>query len=109
MPFVLSNLLYLACIYCVAQFGHVGAYLKACHPPTMITPEIVDHILSFLHSDHTTLETCSTVFSQLVDRHLYSHITLRSPAGEDDTDEDAYYPVDPIKFLGLFAKSCFVY
>lgn len=68
----------------------------------MIATEIVDHILSFLRSDHTTLETCSTVFPQLVDRHLYSHITLRSPAAEDHTDEDDYYPVDPMKFLGLF-------
>ena len=42
----------------------------------MIPTEIVDHVLSFLHSaqDYTTLETCSDIFPQLVDRHLYSHI-----------------------------------
>lgn len=40
--------------------------------------EIVDHILGVLHTDqdYTTLETCSVVFPQIVDRHLYSQITM---------------------------------
>jgi len=45
----------------------------------MIPTEIVDHILGLLHSDqaYTTLETCSVVFPQLVDSHLYSQITFK--------------------------------
>lgn len=59
----------------------------------MIPTEIVDHILGFLCTDHATLKTCSTVFPQIVDRHLYSHITLRTPMMEDDTDEEDIYHV----------------
>ena len=46
----------------------------------MVPTEIMDHILSFLHSDkdYTTLESCSVVFPQIVDRHLYSHIGFTS-------------------------------
>jgi hypothetical protein len=69
--------------------------------PTTIPPEIVDHILSFLHIDHTALETCSTVFPHIADRHLYSHITLRTPTVKVHCQSDHYYPVDPAKLLLL--------
>ena len=54
--------------------------------------ELVDHILSFLRPDKT-LEICSTVFPQLADKHLYSHIILCS--GRCGYVEEFYWP----KFL----------
>jgi hypothetical protein len=47
----------------------------------MVPIEVVDYILSLLHSeeDYTTLKTCSSVFPHLVDRHLYSQITFYIP------------------------------
>jgi len=69
---------------------------------TIFAPEIVDHVLGFLSSDYTTLKSCSTVFPQLVDRHLYSHITLRTPIMEDDTEpdeDDIYYAVQFPDFI----------
>lgn len=84
----------------------------------MIAAELVDHILSFLHSDedYTTLKTCSKsmCFPQIADRHLYSHITFYAP---DPTDHlpmtfdqalfamrnngNGTYVVDPTQFSHL--------
>ena len=74
----------------------------------MVPAEIVNHILSFLHSDHdyTTLETCSDIFPQIVDRHLYSQIgfTPYSPNGlfpsRTSFNKGAYH-IHPTKFLRL--------
>ena len=60
--------------------------------PTFPT-ELVDQILGFLHSDrdYDTLKTCSDIFPQLVDRHLYSQISIC----EDDTiNNEGTYTVD---------------
>jgi hypothetical protein len=61
-------------------------------------PELVDHILGFLHGeeDYSTLETCSAVFPELVERHLYSHITFTRPLCPPITHDK--YNVDPTKF-----------
>jgi hypothetical protein len=68
----------------------------------MIPTEIVDYILSFLQ-DYTTLETCSVVFPQLVDRHLYSKITFYSPSDSlidpaIPINDKGTYVVDAIEF-----------
>ena len=59
----------------------------------MIHPEIVDHILSFLRPDFNSLETCSTLFPHLVDRHLYSHLSLHIPINlnEPNKAEEVFY------------------
>jgi hypothetical protein len=51
----------------------------------MVPTEIVDHILTFLLSDqdYTALETCSVVFPEIADRHLYSQITFYAPVPKD--------------------------
>jgi hypothetical protein len=81
-------------------------------------PEILDKILGLLHSDsdYTSLETCSIVFPQFVDRHLYSQITLDIVGGPrglisilplDDifyhTYQRTYYIVDTTDFLRMLA------
>lgn len=45
---------------------------------TLMIPEILDHIFGFLYNeqDYTTLEACSDVYPEIVDRRLYSDITL---------------------------------
>jgi hypothetical protein len=82
----------------------------------MITTELVDHILGFLHSDedYATLEKCSLFFPQIADGHLYSHITFFTPDPADHlpmTSEQAFYArrfnakgtyiVDPTHFSHL--------
>ena len=47
---------------------------------------------SRLRPDFKTLKICSTVFSQLADRHLYSHITLCSIVDDDDSHGLFYRP-----------------
>ena len=68
----------------------------------MFPTEIVDLILGFVHSyeDYTTLETCSAIFPQLVDCHLYSHIILPtySPVQPTNPFSAGNYVVDPTKF-----------
>ena len=61
----------------------------------MIPVEIIDHILSFLRPDFKTLKICSTVFPQLADRHLYSHVSLCTSMASLYDDEVFYRP----KFL----------
>lgn len=81
----------------------------------MFPTEIVDHILSVLHSDqdYTTLEKCSAVFPQIVDRLLYSQITLfivsdyalfavRCPFYH--RIEPTYYVVDPTKISDMLVE-----
>lgn len=83
----------------------------------MIATELVDHILSFLHSDedmYTTLKACSLAFPQIADRHLYSHITFYAPDPADHipmswhqafyakrTNSKGTYVVDPTEFSHL--------
>jgi len=65
--------------------------------PTIPT-ELVDHILGFLHSDrdYDTLETCSGIFPQVIDRHLYSQITVFEDKPETISNEyKGTYVVDP--------------
>jgi hypothetical protein len=70
----------------------------------MVPTEILDQILGLLHSDgdYATLETCSIVFPQLVDRHLYSQIAFYSPSKNLPTnptiDDRGTYPVNPTEF-----------
>ena len=71
----------------------------------MIPTELVDHILSSLHSDkdYTSLESCSVVFPLLVDRHLYSQITFYISGGtvlhsQSSFDSDDTYVVDSSVF-----------
>ena len=70
----------------------------------MIATEIVDHILSFLHSDqdYTTLETCAAVLPEIVHRHLYSEITLYTPSSNPSEvptwNGKGTYLVDPTQF-----------
>ena len=59
----------------------------------MIPTELIDHILSFIRPDFETLEICSTVFPQLADRHLYSHILLC--ADQSDYNGVFYFPKFP--------------
>jgi len=72
----------------------------------MIPTEIVDHILSSLHSDqdYISLKSCSVVFPLLVDRHLYSQITFYISGGtilhsESYFQPDDTYVVDPTIFF----------
>ena len=62
----------------------------------MIPTEIVDHTLTFLHSDqdYSTLETCSLVFPQ-AERHLYSHLTFHIHIVRQS---DLWIPVPPSRF-----------
>jgi len=51
----------------------------------MLPPEIIDHILSFLHSDRITLETCSRahpILFKLVQQHLYTNTIIRNDPAE---------------------------
>jgi hypothetical protein len=64
---------------------------------TMFPPEVIDHVLSFLQRDRATLECCAQVhpsLSQLVERHLYAHITIQNFY---KGNSDAYYPSDFLK------------
>jgi hypothetical protein len=80
--------------------------LVTCHDQSsaMVPTEILDQILGHLQSDedYATLETCSVVFPQLVDRHLYSQIAFYSPSKNlpmDTTiDDRGAYAVDPTEF-----------
>jgi hypothetical protein len=50
---------------------------QSLHP--MLPVEILDHILSYLDTDHVALKTClraHPVFSDLVKRYLYAHIAV---------------------------------
>jgi len=70
----------------------------------MIPVEIVDRILSSLHTDqdYSSLESCSVVFPLLVDRHLYSQITFYISGGtllrSSYFDTDDTYVVDSTVF-----------
>jgi len=70
----------------------------------MIPVEIVDRILSSLHTDqdYGSLESCSVVFPLLVDRHLYSQITFYISGGtllrSSCFDTDDTYVVDSTVF-----------
>ena len=52
-------------------------YSRFLYP--MLPVEILDHILSYLATDHVALKTClraHPVFSDLVKRYLYAHIVV---------------------------------
>jgi hypothetical protein len=65
----------------------------------MIPTDIVDYILSLLHSDqdYTTLEACSFVFPLLADFYLYSQISFCELPNHKEWAKGTY-ALDPTKF-----------
>jgi hypothetical protein len=96
-------------IWTTSTSQHEGARLPVCEkiwgvddrtrsmPPP---PEIIDHILSYLHSDIPTLKACSNIFPESVDRYLFADITIYTSLSSSSSSivnaPDGSYVVDGI-------------